>query len=124
MVGLKVETKVVTTVLMMADDWADLTVARKAEHLAAVLVGLRVEETVAEKAAGMVVLWVASRVEMLDGQMADLLVFRLAVSLVGEMVAERVVEKAVVSAVTEVAGMVDSRGCLMAEQRDSEMAGL
>ena len=54
MVALRVEKKVVTTVLMMVDEWGGLTVARKAEHLAAELVGSRVEETVAEMAAGMV----------------------------------------------------------------------
>ena len=44
--------------------------------MAAALVGLKVEEKVAEMVAGMVVLWVASRVEMLVGQMADLSVSR------------------------------------------------
>ena len=50
LVALRVEKKVVTTVLMMVAKWAGSTVARMAEHLAAVLVGSRVEETVAETA--------------------------------------------------------------------------
>ena len=44
--------------------------------------------------------------------------------MVGGMVAERVVERVAVSVATVAAGRVDSRGCLRADSKDSETAGL
>ena len=48
----------------------------------------------------------------------------MAAELVGLMDAERAVAMAAVSAAIEAAGRVDSRGCLRADSKDSETAGL